>query len=139
MSRFKTLRCKNIRHCERMLFLIGGLAAGPDDWRYNYDKIPIERMLLEEPAFRTAVLRLPAVYGRVTINFAFGSICAKWMRNESCCCASPHIRPTKSSAGSRGHSSIWLQGDYAAAGLQVAYAREENGAILVNCETGRHE
>jgi hypothetical protein len=46
-----------------MLFLIGGLAAGPDDWRYNYDKIPIERMLLEEPAFRTAVLRLPAVYG----------------------------------------------------------------------------
>ena len=40
-----------------------GLAAGPDDWPYNYDKIPIERMLLEEPAFRTAVLRLPAVYG----------------------------------------------------------------------------
>jgi hypothetical protein len=38
-----------------------------------------------------------------------------------------------------GLQSIWLQGDHAAAGLQVAYAREENAAILVNCETGRHE
>jgi len=33
-----------------------------------------------------------------------------------------------------GLQSIWLQGDHAAAGPQVAYAREENAAILVNCE-----
>jgi nucleoside-diphosphate-sugar epimerase len=37
--------------------------ADPDDWRYDYDKIPIERLLLEELAFQTTVLRLPAVYG----------------------------------------------------------------------------
>jgi nucleoside-diphosphate-sugar epimerase len=37
--------------------------ADPDAWRYDYDKIPIERLLLEEPAFRATVLRLPAVYG----------------------------------------------------------------------------
>jgi hypothetical protein len=35
------------------------LATGPDDWRYVYDKIPIERMLLEEPTFQTTSLRLP--------------------------------------------------------------------------------
>ena len=37
--------------------------ADPADWRYDYDKIPIERLLLEEPAFQATVLRLPAVYG----------------------------------------------------------------------------
>jgi nucleoside-diphosphate-sugar epimerase len=37
--------------------------ANPNDWRYAYDKIPIERLLLEEPAFQATVLRLPAVYG----------------------------------------------------------------------------
>ena len=39
------------------------LGADPDDWRYDYDKIPIERLLLEELSFQTTVLRLPAVYG----------------------------------------------------------------------------
>jgi nucleoside-diphosphate-sugar epimerase len=37
--------------------------ANPDDWGYDYDKIPIERLLLAEPAFQATVLRLPAVYG----------------------------------------------------------------------------
>jgi nucleoside-diphosphate-sugar epimerase len=34
-----------------------------DDWRYDHDKIPIERSLLAESTFQTTVLRLPAVYG----------------------------------------------------------------------------
>jgi nucleoside-diphosphate-sugar epimerase len=38
-------------------------ATGPGDWRYDYDKIPIERILLTEPAFQTTVLRLSAIYG----------------------------------------------------------------------------
>ena len=37
--------------------------AEPDDWRYDYDKIPIERLLLAKLAFQITVLRLPAVYG----------------------------------------------------------------------------
>jgi nucleoside-diphosphate-sugar epimerase len=36
---------------------------GSDDWRHDYDKIPIERLLLAEPAFQTTVLRLSAIYG----------------------------------------------------------------------------
>jgi nucleoside-diphosphate-sugar epimerase len=39
------------------------LATGPDDWKYDYDKIPVERMLLDESGFQTTVFRLPAVYG----------------------------------------------------------------------------
>lgn len=39
------------------------LASGPDDWKYDYDKIPVERMLLDESGFQTTVFRLPAVYG----------------------------------------------------------------------------
>jgi nucleoside-diphosphate-sugar epimerase len=38
-------------------------APGPEDWRYDYDKIPIERMLLAHPGLKTTVFRLPAVYG----------------------------------------------------------------------------
>jgi nucleoside-diphosphate-sugar epimerase len=38
-------------------------ATGLEDWRYTYDKIPIERMLLDEPGLDTTVFRLPAVYG----------------------------------------------------------------------------
>jgi nucleoside-diphosphate-sugar epimerase len=37
--------------------------ADPDDWRYRYDKIPIEQLLLAEPTFQATGLRLPAVYG----------------------------------------------------------------------------
>jgi nucleoside-diphosphate-sugar epimerase len=39
------------------------LATGADDWKYDYDKIPVERMLLDESGFQTTVFRLPAVYG----------------------------------------------------------------------------
>jgi nucleoside-diphosphate-sugar epimerase len=38
-------------------------ASGPDDWRYDYDKIPVERMLLAQSGLHTTVFRLPAVYG----------------------------------------------------------------------------
>jgi nucleoside-diphosphate-sugar epimerase len=38
-------------------------ASGPEDWQYDYDKIPIERMLLAEAEVRTTIFRLPAVYG----------------------------------------------------------------------------
>jgi nucleoside-diphosphate-sugar epimerase len=39
------------------------LASGADDWKYDYDKIPVERMLLNESGLPTTVFRLPAVYG----------------------------------------------------------------------------
>jgi nucleoside-diphosphate-sugar epimerase len=39
------------------------LATGANDWKYDYDKIPVERMLLDESGFQTTVFRLPAVYG----------------------------------------------------------------------------
>ena len=38
-------------------------ASGPEDWQYDYDKIPVERMLVGEPELRTTIFRLPAVYG----------------------------------------------------------------------------
>ncbi|MBV8278833.1 MAG: NAD-dependent epimerase/dehydratase family protein [Verrucomicrobia bacterium] len=38
-------------------------ASGPEDWRYDYDKIPVERMLLAQPGLNTTVFRLPAVHG----------------------------------------------------------------------------
>ena len=38
-------------------------ASGPEDWQYDYDKIPMERMLLAQPDLRTTIFRLPAVYG----------------------------------------------------------------------------
>ena len=38
-------------------------ASDQDDWRYNYDKILVERLLLAERSLRTTVFRLPAVYG----------------------------------------------------------------------------
>ena len=38
-------------------------ASGPEDWQYDYDKIPVERMLLAQPELRTSIFRLPAVYG----------------------------------------------------------------------------
>jgi len=45
------------------LFPYRNQAPGPDDWRYDYDKIPVERMLLAHPDLQTTVFRLPAVYG----------------------------------------------------------------------------
>jgi nucleoside-diphosphate-sugar epimerase len=38
-------------------------ATGPEDWRYDYDKIPVERMLLAQPGLDTTIFRLPAVHG----------------------------------------------------------------------------
>jgi nucleoside-diphosphate-sugar epimerase len=38
-------------------------APEPEDWRYDYDKIPVERMLLAQPGLGTTVFRLPAVHG----------------------------------------------------------------------------
>jgi nucleoside-diphosphate-sugar epimerase len=38
-------------------------ATGPEDWRCDYDKIPIERTLLAHPGLDTTVFRLPAVHG----------------------------------------------------------------------------
>lgn len=39
------------------------IAKGEDDPKYNYDKIPIERVVMSEAALPGTVLRLPAVYG----------------------------------------------------------------------------
>ena len=38
-------------------------ASGPDDWQHDYDKIPIEQMLLAQGDLQATILRLPAVYG----------------------------------------------------------------------------
>jgi nucleoside-diphosphate-sugar epimerase len=38
-------------------------ASGPDDWKYHYEKILIERIVLGEPDLPGTVLRLPMVYG----------------------------------------------------------------------------
>jgi nucleoside-diphosphate-sugar epimerase len=45
------------------IFPYRGYASGPDDWRYDYDKIPIETKLLAQPELDTTIFRLPAVYG----------------------------------------------------------------------------
>ena len=39
------------------------LALGPSDWRYDYDKLQVERILGREPRLPATVLRLPYVYG----------------------------------------------------------------------------
>lgn len=38
-------------------------AAGPDDFKYHYEKILVERAVMSEAALPCTVLRLPAVYG----------------------------------------------------------------------------
>ncbi len=38
-------------------------ADDPQRWRDDYDKIPVERIVMSEPALPATVLRLPAVYG----------------------------------------------------------------------------
>jgi nucleoside-diphosphate-sugar epimerase len=38
-------------------------ATSPEDFKYNYDKIPVERAVLSDPTLPGTVLRLPAVYG----------------------------------------------------------------------------
>lgn len=39
------------------------VADGPDDYRYDYDKIPAERVFLSDPELPGTVLRLPMVFG----------------------------------------------------------------------------
>lgn len=39
------------------------VAKGPDDPRYSYDKIPVERAVMSDPDLPGTVLRLPATYG----------------------------------------------------------------------------
>jgi nucleoside-diphosphate-sugar epimerase len=39
------------------------LAKSQDDPKYNYDKIPVERVVMSDPELPGTVLRLPAVYG----------------------------------------------------------------------------
>jgi nucleoside-diphosphate-sugar epimerase len=46
-----------------VLFPYRAQATGPDDLAYNYDKIPVERIVLGEPALPGTVLRLPMVHG----------------------------------------------------------------------------
>ncbi|HEX8695079.1 MAG TPA: NAD-dependent epimerase/dehydratase family protein [Longimicrobium sp.] len=38
-------------------------APGPEHWTYDYDKIPVERVVLGDPELPGTVLRLPCVYG----------------------------------------------------------------------------
>ncbi|MEK6323519.1 MAG: NAD-dependent epimerase/dehydratase family protein [Acidobacteriota bacterium] len=40
-----------------------GQAKGPDDMAFNYDKIPVEQVVMSDPDLPGTVLRLPAVYG----------------------------------------------------------------------------
>jgi nucleoside-diphosphate-sugar epimerase len=46
-----------------VLFPYRAQAAGPDDLAYGYDKIPVERTVLGDPALSGTVLRLPMVHG----------------------------------------------------------------------------
>lgn len=39
------------------------IATGPDDPKYDYDKIPVERVVMSDPDLPGTVLRLPATYG----------------------------------------------------------------------------
>ncbi|HWS86644.1 MAG TPA: NAD-dependent epimerase/dehydratase family protein [Pyrinomonadaceae bacterium] len=39
------------------------MAEGPDDPKYDYDKIPVERAVMSDPELPGTVLRLPATYG----------------------------------------------------------------------------
>jgi nucleoside-diphosphate-sugar epimerase len=46
-----------------VLFPYRKQAEGPDDFRYSYDKIPVERVVLGDPELPGTVLRLPMVHG----------------------------------------------------------------------------
>jgi nucleoside-diphosphate-sugar epimerase len=46
-----------------VLYPYRGLAQSPDDLAYRYDKIPVERAALSDPALPGTVLRLPMVHG----------------------------------------------------------------------------
>lgn len=46
-----------------VLYPYRGLAKGADDPKYDYDKIPVERAVMNDPELPCTVLRLPATYG----------------------------------------------------------------------------
>ncbi len=46
-----------------VLFPYRGLASGPDDFLFDYDKVPVERRVLSAPELPATVLRLPMVHG----------------------------------------------------------------------------
>src|SRR5215210_31093 len=46
-----------------VLYPYRGVAKGPDDPKYDYDKIPVERVVMSDPELPGTVLRLPATYG----------------------------------------------------------------------------
>ena len=46
-----------------VLYPYRALAAGTDDLKYNYDKIPVEQVFVSDADLSCTVLRLPAVYG----------------------------------------------------------------------------
>ena len=46
-----------------VLFPYRNVAEGPDDPKYNYDKIPVEREIMSDAELSGTVLRLPATYG----------------------------------------------------------------------------
>jgi nucleoside-diphosphate-sugar epimerase len=45
------------------LYPYRAIASGPDDLKYNYEKILVERAVMNEPELRGTILRLPKVYG----------------------------------------------------------------------------
>ena len=45
------------------LFPYRDMAQGPDDFVYHYEKILVERAVMNDPGLRATVLRLPMVYG----------------------------------------------------------------------------
>ena len=45
------------------LYPYRSMATGPDDMKYTYDKIPVERAVMGDPELPGTILRLPAVYG----------------------------------------------------------------------------
>jgi nucleoside-diphosphate-sugar epimerase len=47
----------------QVLFPYRAMARGPDDLAFDYDKVPVEQVVLGEPALPATVLRLPMVHG----------------------------------------------------------------------------
>jgi nucleoside-diphosphate-sugar epimerase len=45
------------------LYPYRGMAKGPGDWIYNYEKILVEQAVVGDPELPGTILRLPAVYG----------------------------------------------------------------------------
>ena len=46
-----------------VLYPYRGIVAGEDDPKYNYDKIPVEKVIMGDAEIAGTVLRLPATYG----------------------------------------------------------------------------